>query len=625
MATNEPLQVLFLEDNPADVKLLVHELEGAGFELEWQRADSEESCLSCLDPSLDLIFSDSSMPGFAATRALDLLQERGLDIPLIVVSGSLSDECAMEIMKHGAADYLLKDRLARLGQAVNLVLEKKASVCKVRQAEQRFLNVLESSPDALAVIDPDGRILLVNRRTEMMFGYRREELLGSSIEILLPARFRDTHVRRCEFLADNPGAKGGGMEMYGRRKDGKEFPVEISLGPLETDDGLRTICTIRDITEQRKIESELRQAQKLEVLGQLAGGVAHDFNNLLTVINGYTSVLLQQLPPEDPMRSLVEVILHAGERSAALTHQLLVFSRQQDLSPQELNLGSVVADIDKMLRRLIGEDVQLHVVGDPRLWPTWADQGSIEQVVLNLAVNARDAMPKGGSLTIETSNHDSLGTSHSRYVLLSVADTGIGMDEITKSRIFEPFFTTKGEKGSGLGLATVCRIVKQSGGYIKIESEPGRGTSFKLYFPAMSGSSGSVRPAIDRTPAPGGLETILLVEDDDGVRAVIRRILEGYGYTLLEAAKAHDAIATAARHSGPIHLLVTDVVMPELGGKEVADCVLAVHPETQVLFLSGYTDDAIERHGVHSAGTAFLHKPFTSDALAERIRQILDP
>ncbi len=413
--------------------------------------------------------------------------------------------------------------------------------------------------------------------------------------------------------------------------------VNVRAEPETDPDGrvVRLIGVTQDITARRQLEEQLRQAQKMEAVGQLAGGVAHDFNNLLTIINGYSDLLLEGLPPDDPSRELLGEIHKAGERSAGLTRQLLAFSRQQVLAPRVLDLNAVVADTTSLLRRVIGEDVRLATAPARALWPVKADPGQIEQVLLNLAVNARDAMPTGGTLTVETRNVE-LGAGDAAaypgvrtgpHVLLAVSDTGCGMPPEVLARIFEPFFTTKEVgKGTGLGLATVYGIVKQSGGHVAVDSAVGRGTTFKVYLPrpeveASAGASGdrSVTPAL-----PRGTETVLLVEDDDGVRALTRHILRGAGYTVLEAGDGAGAVRSAAGHRGPVHLLITDVVMPGEGGGSVAERVRALCPAVRVLYVSGYTDDAVVRHGILYEGVDFLQKPYTPAALARVVREVLD-
>jgi two-component system, cell cycle sensor histidine kinase and response regulator CckA len=388
------------------------------------------------------------------------------------------------------------------------------------------------------------------------------------------------------------------------------------------------------VTARRRLEEQYRQAQKMEAVGQLASGIAHDFNNLLTVINGYADLLLQSLPPADSSQELLEEIRRAGERAAGLTRQLLAFGRRQVLAPRVLDLNAVAADTEAMLRRVIGEDVRLATVPGPGLWPVRADPGQVEQVLLNLAVNARDAMPTGGRLTIETRNvelDDEYALAHAGahpgpHVLLAVSDTGCGMTDEVKARIFEPFFTTKGPgRGTGLGLATVYGIVTQSGGHLGVDSEAGAGTTFRVYLPRAEGPVGEPK-AGSGAPAPRrGAETVLLVEDDPAVRALNRHVLAGCGYTVVEAGDGDEAWRAAVRHAGgPIHLLVTDVVMPGQGGRALAERLLERHPGLKVLYVSGYTDDAVVRHGVLREAMNFLQKPFTPTALAHRVREVLD-
>jgi two-component system cell cycle sensor histidine kinase/response regulator CckA len=369
-------------------------------------------------------------------------------------------------------------------------------------------------------------------------------------------------------------------------------------------------------------------------VGRLAGGVAHDFNNLLTVINGYSDLSARRVAEHSPLRRNLEEIRKAGERAASLTRQLLAFSRKQVLQPRLLSLNEVVTDMEKMLRRLIGEDIELLTVLEKELRRTEADPGQIEQVILNLAINARDAMPTGGKLIISTSNASlddtyaarHVGVQPGAYVQLAVSDNGYGMTPDVQKKIFEPFFTTKEQgKGTGLGLATVYGIVTQSGGNIWVYSEPGRGTTFKIYLPASETEGEAARvEAREQSLALSGTETILLVEDDQTVRHMTREILEGYGYTVLDAASGGEAVRLYEAHAQTIHLLLTDVVMPQISGKELADAVTLVRPDVKVLFMSGYTDEAIVHHGVLDEGVAFIQKPFTPDALARKVRETLD-
>ncbi|HEY1178936.1 MAG TPA: ATP-binding protein, partial [Phytomonospora sp.] len=388
-----------------------------------------------------------------------------------------------------------------------------------------------------------------------------------------------------------------------------------------------------DITERKQLEEQFRQAQKMEAVGQLAGGVAHDFNNLLAVMTSYTGMLLADLPADDPARADLEEIRRAAERAAGLTRQLLAFSRQQVLQPRILDVNAVVRDLEKMLARVLREDVRLETALTPTLGRVHADPGQLEQVIVNLAVNARDAMPAGGMLTIETADVE-LDEAYCRaradvtpgpYVMLAVSDTGVGMDAATQARIFEPFFTTKDVgKGTGLGLSTVYGIVKQSGGHVAVYSEPGLGTTFKVYLPRAS-TSPAGRPRSGSHPAlHHGSGTVLLVEDDAQVRAAARRILARAGYTVLEAASGPEALRLCAERpqsAGPIDLLLTDMVMPEMGGRELAARVRVLHPAAATAFMSGYTADAVLRHGVVDPGSVFIQKPFTPETLTQKVRE----
>ena len=388
-----------------------------------------------------------------------------------------------------------------------------------------------------------------------------------------------------------------------------------------------------DITERKQLEQQFQQAQKMEAVGRLAGGVAHDFNNLLTAILGSADLVLDDLKPNAPEREEIQEIRRAALRAADLTRQLLAFSRQQVISPTVLNPNAVVANMDKLLRRLLGEDVDLRTVLTPEPGAIKADPSQLEQVVVNLAVNARDAMPGGGKLTIETQNvqldeqytRGHVSAQPGSYVMLAVSDTGSGMDAATQARIFEPFFTTKEQgKGTGLGLATVYGIVKQSGGWIWVYSEPGHGTTFKIYLPRVTEAAAPAAPSPVLPISVRGSETVLLVEDDEMIRALVQKVLKANGYTTLVAESGPAALRLAGQHDGRIHLLMTDVVMPGMNGREVAERLAPAHAGIEVLYLSGYTDDAIVHHGVLEPGIAFLQKPFTPAVLVRKVREVLD-
>lgn len=508
----------------------------------------------------------------------------------------------------------------------------KQAVEALRTSEERYRDLVENAHDIIYSHDLEGNYTSINKAGEQITGFTRDEVLSLSLRQTispedLPKAFEMTRRK----LA---GEKVTAYEMEVLAKDGRRVAVEVNTKLIFQDGvpiGVQGIA--RDVTDRKQLEQQLRQSQKMEAIGQLAGGVAHDFNNLLTAINGYSSLALQRTNPDDRIRGYLEEIRKAGDRAANLTRQLLAFGRKQMLKPVALNLNDVVVDMQKMLRRLIGEDIRFTTKFDPELHRVKTDPGQIEQVLVNLVVNARDAMPRGGKLTIETANFEvdrdyasrHVGLAPGSYVMLAVSDTGCGMDQETKARIFEPFFTTKEKgKGTGLGLSTVYGIVTQSGGNIWVYSEPGTGTVFKVYLPQLQEEIAPPQKVEAETTAPRGSETILLVEDEDVVRGLARQILEQAGYRVLDASGGEEAIRLCKERMEPIDLLLTDVVMPETSGKEIAQRLTQLRPATRVLFMSGYTDEAIVHHGVLDSDVEFIQKPFTPVALARKVREVLD-
>ncbi|MEP6910183.1 MAG: PAS domain S-box protein [Actinomycetota bacterium] len=513
----------------------------------------------------------------------------------------------------------------------------------LRDSEERFRAMFESAAIGTGVLDLEGRIVTSNRALEQMLGFTKEELESQTAADL-------TH----------PDDRAHELQLFGELAEGKREEYRLEKRCLAKGGdvvwGHHTVSLVRDgfsrpkfaiamledITPRRKaeeerirLESQLRQAQKMEAVGQLAGGVAHDFNNLLTAIRGYSEFALNRLGDDDSsIRKDIEEIAKSADRASSLTRQLLAFSRKQLLQPRILQLNDVVGEVDKMLRRLIGEDIEVVTVFGRGLGRVKADPGQVEQVLVNLVVNARDAMYDGGTLTIETTNVDvdeeyadaHEGMSPGRYVMLAVHDTGHGIDSATKSRLFEPFFTTKEQgKGTGLGLATVYGIVKQSGGYIVVESEPGNGAVFKVFLHRLEAGMDEIERVVRiDEERPQGSETVLLVEDEEVVRNLVREILEGNGYTVIEARNGAEALELGRGFPAAIELLVTDVVMPKMSGRELAERLVTIHPETRVLYMSGYTDGAIGQHGVLDPHTELLQKPFTFDELAQKVRKVLD-
>jgi PAS domain S-box-containing protein len=519
--------------------------------------------------------------------------------------------------------------------AAALLAERDAARLGLAKSAETLRAMNEAALDAIVVCDADGKIASWNPAAAKVFGYSPEEVLGRDLhELLVPARYRaeaDEGFRR--FRETGEGRALGRMwDTEARRKDGTEFPVELSLSAMKLDGKWAAVGILRDIGERRRVEDQLRRSQRLDALGQLAGGIAHDFNNLLVVINGSVELAMAGLPPGDPVHADLEPILLAGARAAALTRQLLAFSRRQTLKPEILSLNEVVGDLETMLRRVIGEDIELRLRLAPDLGNVRADPSQLEQILVNLVVNARDAMPKGGTLVVETSNAV-LDEGYARgdgevkpgaYVVLAVSDVGCGIPRETLDHMFEPFFTTKAPgKGTGLGLSTVYGIVKQSGGHIDVESEVGKGTTFRIFLPRALGEAARV-PSQAEPAKVGGSETILVVEDDPGVRRLAERVLNPLGYRVLTAAAPSEALDLCESHPGPIHLLLTDVVMPAMDGGALAERVAALRSGVAVLYMSGYSGAAIARHGGLAAGSRLIQKPFTASELAREVREALD-
>jgi len=503
-----------------------------------------------------------------------------------------------------------------------------------RRAEAMFRGLLEAAPDAVVGVDAEGRIALVNGQAERLFGYGRDELVGQPVEILVPDSVRELHPghRSRYFAHPTTRPMGAGLNLAGRRRDGSEFPAEISLSALEIDDAIIVSAAIRDVSDRKRIEAErkqlqARQSERMELLGQLAGGIAHDFNNLLALISSYGRFVARQVADDPALSDDVAEILAAADRAAALTRQLLIFGRREVIRPEVLDLNEVVSSMEKLLRRTIGEHIELRTEFASGLPPILADPGQMEQVVLNLSVNARDAMPGGGLLLFRTEtvveDRPRDGEPAGPMVRLTVSDTGVGMPPEVRTRVFEPFFTTKPKgQGTGLGLATVYSIVGQAGGQIDLYSEEGQGTVFKISFPVAAGEAARLHNADDVVPRGGG-QTVLVVEDEAGVRQVTARILEEHGYVVVEAAGPVEALELCRSGAVSADLLVTDVIMPGSSGRELAEQIGRQFPDLPVVYISGYSHEVIAHQGVLEPDVLLVEKPFTDQALLRTVQAAL--
>lgn len=764
LSSNRALRILIVDDTPADVELIVARLKRAGYNIVYDLVALPERFQAQLRRSdYDLVISDHNLGSWTGMTALEMLHETEKQIPFIVVTGTLGDEAAVEYIKKGAADYVLKHRLELLAPAVGQALREKAYRDEEKRLQERILAgkrewelTFDSVPDSVLLIDDACVVQRANRAAGEMFGLSFSELVGRPCyEVLhglaappadcphaklsnsgVPQRcdFEETRLGKTFDVTSTPirGAEGTfrgcihvlrdvtdrkrvdmelrhSLERYGslisatsqvvwsadatgalipdsptlreftgmseeetagqgwlaavhpddrervaelwanavktachytaefkaRRKDGKYRDLFVrGVAVLDNGGAIREwVGTCADITEQRQLEEQFRQAQKMEAMGRLAGGVAHDFNNIMGVIIGYSDLLLASAHTNASSRIKLEEIRKAGYRAAALTRQMLAFSRKQVLTLKVLDLSTVVRETSGLLLRLLGEDVELITNLSPDLGHVKADPTQIDQVIMNLAINARDAMPTGGKLFIETCNaelDDGYGQQHDveikpgSYVVLKVSDTGIGMDKKTQSHLFEPFFTTKEiGKGTGLGLATVFGIIKQSGGYIWVYSELGKGSSFKIFLPRVQESLSHIKMDT-MLPLRRGSETILLVEDEDALREIGRQLLESMGYNVVQAPNGAEAIRVSSQFQGRIDLLITDAIMPGISGRELADLLVGVRSEMKVLYVSGHTDDAIVHYSILKPGVAFLQKPFSREALARKIQEVLE-
>jgi PAS domain S-box-containing protein len=640
-------RILIVEDVDTDAELIQRELRAAQVPFTSQRVDNRDHFKRALDDfKPDIVLSDYNLPQFSGPEAFRLVKALGIPIPFILVTGSLTEEVAVECMKEGVQDYILKTSLKRLPSAVLNALEKKKTEQEkvkteqaLRHSEELYRLITENTSDLICMLDKEGNYEYVSPSHQVMLGYTAEELNGKNC-------FSLVHPDDCErvkksVLDSLQLSREERVDLRFKHHDGewRDFEGICNWITDEQEQPQRTIIVSRDLTDRKNSEKalkaseeQLRQSQKLEAIGQLAGGVAHDFNNLLTVITGYSDLLIRSLDQNDPSRPRINEIRKAAERATSLTRQLLAFSRKQMLQPKLFNLNTLVTDMGKMLRRLIGEDIELTISTTSENTEINADPSQIEQVLMNLVVNARDAMPNGGKIMIETATVNIDKTYSSThfaaqpglYVMLAVSDTGCGMDAETQKHIFEPFFTTKDAgKGTGLGLSTTYGIIKQSGGNIWVYSEPSHGTTFKVYLPRAT-QTAHEEQLVEESKVINGNETLLLVEDEPQIRQMAYEFLTECGYKVLVASNGLEALSILEGYKDTVHLILTDLVMPHLNGRELADRVAELRPGTRVLFMSGYTNDAIVRHRVLDSSTWFIEKPFSPEALARKIREVLE-
>lgn len=633
---DKELRILILEDDPADAELEEHELRKAGIAFISKLIDTKETFqkeIKDFDP--DIILSDYNLLSFDGLTALTIAKEKCPHVPFVLVTGVMGEEFAIEILKKGATDYVLKSNLQRLVPVVNRALqeakdkaERKLAEKALHESEERYSTMFNSSPNAVFV-HKGGVIHYINETALKIFGYTRDEVIGKTVFEFIADDSKDLVVKNMQRRLAGEYVESYEVKLITKSKETRYFLINSSVIPYEKEKAFLVILS--DVTERKKLEAQLIQAQKMEAVGQLAGGIAHDFNNILQAIIGYGHVLKMKMKEDDPLKSYADHILSLSDRAANLTQSLLAFSRKQLIDPRPVDLNEIIRKVDKLLSRIIGEDIQSRMALSGKDLIVMADPMQIEQVLMNIAANARDAMPEGGYLTIETEivaiDHEFIKKHgygmEGDYALIAINDTGAGMDTKTTEKIFQPFFTTKEVgKGTGLGLSMVYGIIKQNNGYINVYSEPGQGTTFKIYLPLIRAKAEEVKPEVIQ-PVERGTETVLLAEDAHDVRVFTRMYLEELGFNVIEAVDGEDAINKFALDKDKIQFVLLDVIMPKKNGKEVYYEIKKIRPDIKALFMSGYAADVMNKQGIIEKGFKFILKPFSPIKLSEKIQEVL--
>jgi two-component system, cell cycle sensor histidine kinase and response regulator CckA len=631
MTASAARMILVVDDNAGLSALVEKYLRRDGFRTD--RVTDGAGALQWLGrQSADLLLISLKLPDMTAEEVIQQLDDRGQRVRFVVMASHGDERQAALMMKRGAIDYLMKDQtlLELLPAVVKQAMLLLTTEAEYEQLRRRHEKILEAAGEGICGLDLDGCITFANPAAQRILGYGADDLLGEDFATLAERPLDGTRGYIREALAANSSFRRHDLLFW--RKDGSCFPIEFTRTPIRDESGqVGSVIIFKDDTKRREAEEKARHSQKLEAVGQLAGGVAHDFNNLLTVVSGYSELLATNDSLDQRAQEAVAEIQRAAERAIAVTRKLLAFSRKGMVEPRRLDLNVVITEIAKLIHRLIGEDIVLSTLLMPGPAYVIADPGQLEVAIVNLAINARDAMPRGGKLAITTSRgrvdapavNSKSKLKPGPCIVLTVSDTGVGMDADTRERIFEPFFTTKEPgRGTGLGLATVYGIVDQSGGQIEVHSEPNRGTTFRILLPTAHGAAES--PAETAADGPlNGEETILLVEDEQSVRELTGKFLKEFGYRVLEAHNGIEAIRLAKSTRQPIHLVLTDVVMPEMNGPELAKQLALHRPKTRVLFMSGYSGESDPRGLLHR-DEAFVAKPFTKETLGRKIRAVLD-